>query len=103
MPIEDENFIITGSTLRDINKQLNWNLPTDGAKTLNGLLKTRIFSKRSGVTLNIDNYEFEVLSIQDNMISSINQKKLKLKKKMYLIKTICFSLPLNKIKIFFHY
>ena len=83
MPIEDGNYIITGSaTLRDINKQLNWNLPTDGAKTLNGLLLEELesFPKRSGVTLKIDNYEFEALSIQDNMISSIKSKKINIKK-----------------------
>ena len=38
-PQQDGSFIIDGTaTIRDINKGLDWNLPTEGPKTLNGLL-----------------------------------------------------------------
>ncbi|MGY8789892.1 MAG: CBS domain-containing protein, partial [Pseudomonadales bacterium] len=38
-PQDDGTYLIDGTaTIRDINKALSWNLPTDGPKTLNGLL-----------------------------------------------------------------
>lgn len=38
-PIEDGGYEIdAGAYIRDINKELNWDLPTDGPKTLNGLI-----------------------------------------------------------------
>lgn len=77
--IGDGNYVITGSaTIRDINKQLGWELPTQGAKTLNGLLLEQLesFPDASGVSLALDHYRFEVLDIQDNMISSVKSRQL---------------------------
>lgn len=72
--LNDGSFIITGTaTIRDINKQLDWSLPTNGPKTLNGLMLEHLesFPDASGVSLAIDDYQFEVLDIQDNIISSV--------------------------------
>ena len=78
IPSSNDEFLIMGSaTLRDINKQLDWKLPTQGAKTLNGLLLEQLesFPDASGVTLSIGDYDFEVLEIQDNMIKRIKSKR----------------------------
>lgn len=75
----DDSYVITGSaTIRDINKQLDWNLPTQGAKTLNGLILEQLesFPDASGVSLSLGHYQFEVLDIQDNMISSVKSRAL---------------------------
>ncbi len=72
-------FMITGSaTIRDINRQLDWALPTDGPKTLNGLMLEHLeaFPDASGVSLAIENYQFEVIDINDNMIGSIKSRRL---------------------------
>lgn len=74
------NYVITGSaTIRDINKQLEWDLPTNGAKTLNGLILEQLeaFPDASGVSLALDEYQFEVLNIKDNMISSVKSRQFK--------------------------
>lgn len=74
------NYVITGSaTIRDINKQLEWDLPTNGAKTLNGLILEQLeaFPDASGVSLALDEYQFEVLDIKDNMISSVESRQFK--------------------------
>ena len=35
----DNSYLVRGNTyIRDINRQLNWNLPTENAKTVNGLI-----------------------------------------------------------------
>lgn len=75
--IGDGNFTITGSAnVRDINRQLSWSLPTDGPKTLNGLILEHLesFPDGSGVGLTIGDYMFEVLDIQDNRINSVNAR-----------------------------
>lgn len=74
------NYVITGSaTIRDINKQLEWDLPTNGAKTLNGLILEQLeaFPDASGVSLALNEYQFEVLDIKDNMISSVKSRQFK--------------------------
>lgn len=80
----DGSYVITGSaTIRDINKQLDWELPTAGAKTLNGLILEQLesFPDGSGVSLELDHYQFEVLDIQDNMISSVKSRAVEERKK----------------------
>ena len=79
IPHGDDEFLIMGSaTLRDINKQLAWELPTQGAKTLNGLLLEQLesFPDANGVSLSLKEYHFEVLAIQDNMISRVKSKRI---------------------------
>jgi len=71
---QDEHYIINGSTMiRDINKILQWQLPTDGPKTINGLLLEHLegFPDGSGVSLSIGEYLFEILDLQDNRIHSV--------------------------------
>lgn len=66
-------FIIDGSTsLRDVNRELNWNLPTDEAKTLNGLL-VDVYQgvPEMAMSLLIDNYRFEILETSSKMITSV--------------------------------
>ncbi len=70
----DGSFVINGTaTIRDINRQLDWSLPTDGPKTLNGLLLEQLesFPDASGVSLAVAGYHFEVLDLRDNRISMV--------------------------------
>ncbi len=72
-PQDDGSFLIDGGTsIRDINKVLSWNLDTDGAKTLNGLLMELLQSiPDSAVALRIGNYYAEIVQIKDNMIRTV--------------------------------
>ncbi|MGB5324370.1 MAG: transporter associated domain-containing protein [Pseudomonadales bacterium] len=73
----DGSYVIAGSaTVRDINRQLDWDLPTEGPKTLNGLLleKLESFPDTAGVSLAINGYYFEVLVLQDNRINMVRAK-----------------------------
>lgn len=72
-PQEDGTYIIDGgTTIRDINKGLEWELPIDGPKTLNGLLLEYLESFPSAqVGVKIGKYNFEILEIKDKMIETV--------------------------------
>ncbi len=69
-PQQDGSYIIDGTaTLRDINRQLNWHLPSEGPKTLNGLILERLEDiPESGTSLKIGNYAIEIRQVADNAV-----------------------------------
>jgi len=72
-PQTDGSFVIDGGTpIREINKLLHWQLSTESAKTLNGLLMEILESiPDSAVCLRLGNYYVEVLQIADNVIRTV--------------------------------
>jgi Mg2+/Co2+ transporter CorB len=66
-------YIVNASaTIRALNRALQWDLPTDGPKTINGLLVERLETiPESGTTLKVDGYTFEVLQTGDNTIKTV--------------------------------
>ena len=66
-------FIVNASaTIRALNRALQWHLPTDGPKTLNGLLLEQLETiPDPGATLRVQGYLFEVLQIADNTIKTV--------------------------------
>ena len=75
-PQKDDSYIINGSaTIRDINKSLGWQLPTEGPKTLNGLMLEYLESFPDGnAGITIDDYSLEILDLQDNMIQAVRAR-----------------------------
>jgi Mg2+/Co2+ transporter CorB len=73
---DDGSFIVNGTAnIRDINRALNWNLPTDGPKTLNGLIMEHLESfPDANVSLQIGPYYIEILSMKNNLIQSARLK-----------------------------
>jgi len=69
---EDNSYIIEGTAfIRDINKALNWTLPTNGPKTLNGLITETLEAiPEANICLKVNNYHIETLQISDNQIKS---------------------------------
>ena len=64
-----------GASIREINKSLNWNLPTDGPKTLNGLFMEYLEVIPAGsVSFSINEYRFESLKITKTMIETAKGK-----------------------------
>lgn len=72
-PQTDGSYVIDGSVyLRDINRQLLWQLPEDGPKTLNGLITEQLEDiPDNSVGISLGDYRMEILQAKDNMIKSV--------------------------------
>lgn len=76
-PQEDDSFIIDGTTtIRELNKALNFDLPITGPKTFSGLIIESLESiPESNVCLKIEDYQVEILKVRANTIASAKIKK----------------------------
>lgn len=77
----DGSYIIAGNaSLREVNKSLSWELPTDGPKTLSGLILEYLESFPDGnAGLAIAGYRFEILELQGNVIQAVRASPAKVK------------------------
>ena len=72
-PQEDGSFLVDGGThLRDINRALDWDLPTDGPRTLNGLITEYLQDiPDANMSMRIGRYLFEIVQVKDNMVRTV--------------------------------
>lgn len=72
-PQRDGSFIIDGTAnIREVNKALEWSLPTDGPKTLSGLILEYLESfPDANAGLAIGNYRLEILELKGNVIQAV--------------------------------
>ena len=72
-PQGDGSYLIDGmAQLRDINRALEWNLPTEGPKTLSGLVLEYLEAiPENNLCLRVDDYLIETLQIKDNVIKNL--------------------------------
>lgn len=66
----DGSWLIDGSSsIRDINRLLHWQLPTDGPKTLSGLIMETLETiPESLLSLRLGSYRVEVIQIKDKTV-----------------------------------
>ena len=71
-PQEDGSYLVNGSALvRDLVRSFGWDLPTDGPRTLNGLILEQLESiPEPGTSLLINGYPVEVVQTQDNAVKT---------------------------------
>lgn len=72
-PQADGRYILDGAaSLRDLNKVLGWHLPSDGPKTLNGLVTEALESiPARAVCLKIGHYRLEILETEENRVKRL--------------------------------
>jgi Mg2+/Co2+ transporter CorB len=72
-PQGDGSYLIEGTTnIREINRVLDWDLPTDGPKTLNGLLTELLENiPEPHVGLRLPYHRAEIVQVKDNMIKTV--------------------------------
>jgi Mg2+/Co2+ transporter CorB len=60
------------ANVRALNRTMNWHLPTDGPKTLNGLIleQLEIIPER-GAGLVLNDYEIEILETGENVVKAV--------------------------------
>lgn len=76
-PEADGAFLIEGTaSIREINRTLNWDLPTDGPKTLNGLVIEALEAMpESNVSVRIADYVIEILRVEDNRVHTARLRR----------------------------
>ncbi|XQW85705.1 HlyC/CorC family transporter [Thalassotalea piscium] len=69
----DNSYLVDGSaTIRDINKEMNWHFPTDGPKTLNGLILEYLEDiPEANLSVRLAGYPVEIIEVTDNMIKTV--------------------------------
>jgi len=69
-PQADGSYLVEGSaSVRELVRTLGWELPTDGPKTLNGLILEQLETiPETGTSLLIAGYPMEILQVQDNAV-----------------------------------
>ncbi|GAA0853562.1 HlyC/CorC family transporter [Aliiglaciecola litoralis] len=70
---QDGSVLVDGSAnLRELNKEMDWNFPTEGPKTLNGLILEHLEDiPDANISVRIHGYPIEIIEIKDNMIKSV--------------------------------
>lgn len=68
----DGSYRVVGSvTIRSLNRNLGWKLPTNGPKTLNGLILEKLENiPQPGRRLDIGGYEVEITETRSNVVKS---------------------------------
>lgn len=69
----DGSYLVDGSaTVRDINKEMSWSFPTDGPKTLNGLIIEYLEDiPEANLSVRLAGYPLEIVDVSDNMIKTV--------------------------------
>lgn len=72
-PQADGRYVVEGAaSIRELNKSLGWHLPSDGPKTLNGLVTEALETiPDSAVCLKIGRYRLEILETEENRVSRV--------------------------------
>ena len=69
-PQADGSYLVDGSTtLRELNRAMGWELPTDGPKTLNGLITEYLEDiPEAGTSLRLAGYPVEIVKVKANLV-----------------------------------
>ncbi len=72
-PQSDGTILVDGTAnIRELNKAFNWALPVDGPRTVNGMVLEELGEIPAlNVQVQIGKYNFEVLSVNDNVIKQV--------------------------------
>lgn len=69
----DRSYVVDASAnVRQLNRVMNWNLPTDGPKTLNGIIVEQLATiPESGTGVTVANYPIEILDTSEHGIKRV--------------------------------
>jgi len=72
-PQDDGSYLIDGSiNVRELNKALDLSLPTDGPKTLNGLIVEHMEDiPETGTSLRLAGYPLDIIQISNNTVKTV--------------------------------
>ena len=75
--VDEDSIIANGSTIiRELNKRMEWDLPEEGAKTLNGLIIDHLNQiPTNNVCIELDSFKLETFKIESNKVSKLKVTK----------------------------
>ena len=75
--LKDGSILTDGnSKIRDLNNYVNWEIPEESSKTINGLITEYLDQiPQANLCIEIEDFRFEILELEDNLISKIKIKK----------------------------
>ena len=75
--LEDNSVLAEGITIiRELNKKMNWNLPEEGPKTLNGLIIDHLDQiPTNNICIQLESYKLETLKIETNKVRQLRITK----------------------------
>jgi Mg2+/Co2+ transporter CorB len=77
-PQDDGSYLVDGTaSLRELSRNMHWELPTEGPKTLNGLIVEHLQTlPEAGTSLMIEGYPIDIIQIQDNVVKTARIRPL---------------------------
>jgi Mg2+/Co2+ transporter CorB len=71
--LDDGSYLVDGSTsIRELNRTLEWSLPTDGPKTLNGLIIEYLEQiPETGTSLRLADYPMEIVQTTTSSVKTV--------------------------------
>ena len=77
-PQDDGSYLVDGTALlRELSRNMHWELPTEGPKTLNGLIVEYLQTMpEAGTSLMIEGYPIDIIQIQDNVVKTARIRPL---------------------------
>lgn len=70
---QDGSVLVDGSAnIRDLNKEMAWHFPTEGPKTINGLILEYLEDiPENNISMRLAGYPVEIVEIKDNKIKTV--------------------------------
>lgn len=70
---EDGTLLVDGGiTIRELNRIMQWHLPTEGPKTLNGLILEYLeVIPETGTSLRLEGYPMEIVQMANNVVKTV--------------------------------
>ena len=78
LKLDDGSILTDGnSRIRDLNNYLGWDIPEYNSKTINGLITEQLDQiPQASLCLEIEKYRFEILELDENLISKIKIQQI---------------------------
>lgn len=69
-PQPDGSFLVEGSaSIRELNKEMNWHLPIEGPRTLNGVILEYLEEiPQPNISVRLAGYPIEIIEVENNMV-----------------------------------
>jgi len=82
----DSYIVNASSNIRTLNKIMNWNIPIDEAKTINGaILENLGYIPDVGAKFSLGDYSFSIIETKENAIESVSIKAIDSKYKLKVV------------------